>query len=272
MAGGSRVFRGGAWDDAANGSRLTTGGRNSHAPSMSHVLIGFRVVCDYRPPVISNSIGMKLVRIPAGRFMLGSPKDEPGRDADDEPQRPVTIAKPFYMGVYEVTQAEYEKVTGKNPATFNKAGGGGPDHPVEVVSWNDAVAFCWKLSQLPEEKQAGRRYRLPTEAEWEYACRAGTRTAFSFGDDAAKLGDYAWYEDNSRRTTQPVGRKLPNPWGLYDMHGNLGEVTEEITFRGAGYRCKALWCRSASRHSPGAARDFRTNEDGFRVVCDHRSP
>jgi formylglycine-generating enzyme required for sulfatase activity/serine/threonine protein kinase len=230
---------------------------------------GFRVVCDYRPPQITNSIGMKLARIPAGKFLMGSPENEPGRQANDGQQHEVTITKPFHIGVYEVTQAEYEKVTGMNPSKFNKQNGGGPDHPVEMVSWDDAVAFCKKLSELPEEKKAGRVYRLPTEAEWEYACRAGTRTAYSFGDDANKLGDHGWFNGNALGKTHPVGQKRPNPWGLFDMHGNVGEmVTNEFNFRGARYTSMAAWCRGAARHSPGAPRTFRTFEDGFRVVCE----
>src|SRR6266851_1892108 len=127
-----------------------------------------------------QGIVMKLARIPAGKFLMGSPENEPGRQANEGPQHEVTITKPFHIGVYEVTQAEYEKVTGKNPSKFNKDNGGGPDHPVEMVSWDDAVAFCKKLSELSDEKKAGRVYRLPSEAEWEYACRAGTAWSAPF--------------------------------------------------------------------------------------------
>jgi formylglycine-generating enzyme required for sulfatase activity len=175
------------------------------------------------PVQIENSIGMKLNLIPAGRFLMGSPEDEPGRQPNEGPQHEVTISKPFLIGLTEVTQAEYEKVTGTNPSKFNMDNGGGPDHPVGMVSWDDAVAFCKKLSELPEENKAGRVYRLPTEAEWEYACRAGTQTRYSFGDDASKLGDYSWYIQNSQGRSHPVGEKPPNPWGLYDMHGNVPE-------------------------------------------------
>src|SRR5712692_6829482 len=177
-----------------------------------------------------QGIVMKLARIPAGKFLMGSPENEPGRQANEGPQHEVTITKPFHIGVYEVTQAEYEKVTGKNPSKFNKANGGGPEHPVEMVSWDDAVAFCKKLSELPEEKKAGRVYRLPTEAEWEYACRAGTRTAYSFGDDASKLGEYCWYGVSAQSRTHAVGQKLPNGWGLHDMHGNVWEFTIDGAF------------------------------------------
>jgi formylglycine-generating enzyme required for sulfatase activity len=231
---------------------------------------------------------MKLARIPAGKFLMGSPENEPGRQANEGPQHEVTITKPFHIGVYEVTQAEYEKVTGKNPSKFNRDTGGGPDHPVEMVSWDDAVAFCKKLSDLPEEKKAGHVYRLPTEAEWEYACRAGTRTAYSFGDDASKLGEYAWFEGNSQGRTHPAGRKLPNPWGLYDTHGNVAEWCSEwyaekytegpVTdppgspegkmrmVRGGSWRFSEQRARSAVRIL--CTPQFRNDDLGFRVVCD----
>ena len=138
------------------------------------------------------------------------------------------ITKPFCIGVFEVTQQQYQKVMGTNPSRFK-----GPQNPVEQVSWNDAVEFCRKLSALPAEKSSGYEYRLPTEAEWEYACRAGTTTKYSFGDSESELGDYAWYglverlmeiadeRGNSGEKSHPVGGKKPNAWGLFDMHGNV---------------------------------------------------
>jgi formylglycine-generating enzyme required for sulfatase activity len=190
------------------------------------VLIGGGAnLCEAQPPKeITNSIGMKLVLIPKGTFMMGSPKSDEGRQWD-ETQHEVTISKDYYLGVYEVTQAQYEKVMGKNPSYFQgaKVGNENADLPVENVSWDDTVEFCKKLSDLPEEKKAGRVYRLPTEAEWEYACRAGGVTAFSFGESSESLGDYAWFDENSRRQTHPVGQKKPNAWGLYDLHGNVWE-------------------------------------------------
>ena len=132
------------------------------------------------------------------------------------------------MSKYEVTQAQYKAVMGTNPSHFK-----GDNNPVEQVSWNDVVAYCNKLTE--QEKAAGRlpvgyEYRLPTEAEWEYACRAGTTTAFSFGNDESQLGEYAWYRDNSGLTTHPVRQKKPNGWGLYDMHGNVGEWCQDFFF------------------------------------------
>ena len=205
-------------------------------------------------PESADSIGMKFKLIPAGTFTMGD-----GDDAHD-----VTLTKPFKMGVHEVTQAQYEQVMGVNPSKFK-----GADNPVENVSWDDAVEFCRRLSELPAEKAAGNVYRLPTEAEWEYACRAGTTTKYSFGDDESEFGDYAWYCDNSDEQTHPVGSKKPNAWGLYDMHGNVlewcqdwygdypsGSVTDPTgpavgshrVIRGGSWDRTAGYCRSAHRY------------------------
>ncbi|MCI0683814.1 MAG: SUMF1/EgtB/PvdO family nonheme iron enzyme [Gemmataceae bacterium] len=178
------------------------------------------------PVEITNSIGMKLRFIPAGRFRMGSPKTEPGHKSDEEPQHEVMITKAFYMGAFEVTQEQYQKTMEANPAHFQAAVGGGPDFPVEMVWWKDADAFCRKLSELPAERAAGRVYRLPTEAEWEYACRAGSIEAFHFGpgDPADQaLARYDWCARNSGQRTHPVGQLRPNAFGLYDLHGNVME-------------------------------------------------
>jgi formylglycine-generating enzyme required for sulfatase activity len=185
------------------------------------------------PGTITNSIGMKLVPIPAGEFLMGSPDSDPDAYDDEKPQHRVRITRPFFLGACPVTQAEYEQVMGANPSLFKEQ----PANPVEQVSWYDAVRFCNRLSEreslrpfytiegervtVPDWGGAG--YRLPTEAEWEYACRAGTTTRYWFGDDPATLGDYAWYSGNSANTTHPVRQKHPNPWGLHDMHGNVWE-------------------------------------------------
>jgi formylglycine-generating enzyme required for sulfatase activity len=190
---------------------------------------------------LTNSIGMKLVLIPAGSFQMGSPATEDERD-EMELQHEVTISKPFYIGAYEVSQAEYSKVMGapqeggkRNPfnngGRFNEKNGGGPDHPMENVQWDWAVEFCKRLSALPEEKKVGRTYRLPTEAEWEYACRAGSMTPFHHGTslsskDANFNGNYPHGDAEKGpylRRTSKVGSYKPNAWGLYDMHGNVQE-------------------------------------------------
>lgn len=205
------------------------------------------------PETITNSIGIELVLISKGTFTMGSPIEEEGAENDEE-QHEVTINQDYYLGVTEVTQGEYEMVMGTNPSHFQKRVIRKTDstmYPVEQVSWEDAVEFCKVLSDLPEEKQAGRVYRLPTEAEWENACRAGHKTAYGFGESSKSLGDYAWFANNSGSkeldadilwsrlrsnpqeyvdtlfaagcTTHPVGEKNPNAWGLYDMHGNVWE-------------------------------------------------
>jgi formylglycine-generating enzyme required for sulfatase activity len=186
---------------------------------------------------IANSLGMKFVLIPAGTFVMGSPETEKGRH-DDEPQHEVTITRPFYLGVHEVTQEQFEKVMGRNPSSFSShgsnkqrvAGKSSADYPVDNVTWLDAVAFCEKLGALEKKK---RRYRLPSEAEWEYACRAGSKSVFHLGDnlDAYKANFcgliYAAYGNGGAgpflRSTTSVGQYEPNAFGLYDMHGNVQE-------------------------------------------------
>ena len=226
-------------------------------------------------PVKSNSIGMSFKSFPGGTFTMG----------DGNTPHHVTLTQPFELGVYEVTQEQYEAVMGTNPSRFK-----GSQNPVEQVSWDDAVEFCRKLSELPAEKKAGYVYRLPTEAEWEYACRAGTTTEYSYGDSDSKLGAYGWYEGNSGRTTHPVGKKKPNAWGLYDMHGNVwewcqdwygnypsGSVTDptgpasgdDRVLRGGSFLYRSSLARSALRNS--ARPDSRSYSFGFRPARTHRS-
>ena len=178
---------------------------------------------------------------------MGSAADDRQTDRDEKPQHRVRLTQPFYLGVFEITQAQYEVVTGMNPSSFSAKGRGSVKvfgmandrHPVEQVSWLDSVMFCNKLSQR-ESRQPfyaidgekvdvtdwnGLGYRLPTEAEWEYACRGGVRrtSRYCFGDDASSLGDFAWFHDNSEIRTHAVGSKRPNAFGLFDMHGNISE-------------------------------------------------
>lgn len=183
------------------------------------------------PVEITNLIGMKMVLIPPGEFMMGSPDTDPDAQVGEFPQHRVRITQPFYLGAYEVTVGQFKRFVketgyqtdeekGKRRTTWRIAvAGQSDDHPVVVVSWNDAVAFAAWLS-----RKENHVYRLPTEAEWEYACRAGTTTRWSFGDKAAELKHYAWYDANTnRRRPYPIGQKKPNPWGLFDMHGNVEE-------------------------------------------------
>ena len=174
------------------------------------------------------------VFIPPGTFRMGSPPDELDRADWEGPQTAVTISRGFWMGKHEVTQGEYLALMGNNPSHFATIGGYAEDlsRPVEAVTWFDATNYCAVLTQ--RERLAGRMptncvYRLPTEAEWEYACRGWTSTRYSFGDDLSytNLTDYAWYYANSSGMTHPVGQKLPNPWGLHDMHGNVWEWCQD---------------------------------------------
>jgi len=166
-----------------------------------------------RPP-LRNSIGIEFKLLPTGTFTMGR-----AGDLRDENPHQVALSRPYYLGVVEVTNAQWKAVMGSVPSKCSKAN----DHPVESVSWKDAMEFCRRLSALVAEQQAGHVYRLPTEAEWEYACRAGTETWYSFGDDESQLDDYAWFDTNSGYQTHPVGKKEPNAWGLFDMHGNVWE-------------------------------------------------
>jgi len=221
--------------------------------------------------VITNSIGMKLKLIKAGEFMMGS------REAggDEEPVHKVEITKPFYIGVCEVTQEQYEKITGDNPSEFK-----GPKRPVENITWDDAVLFCEKLSE-----KEGTKYRLPTEAEWEYACRATSESEYYWGDEMD--GDYAWYETNGEEKTHEVGQKKPNAWGLYDMSGNVWEFCSDRynedyykssptndpqgpaegttrVLRSGSWKNDQWSCTSAARSN--SIRDYPYPDSGFRVV------
>ncbi len=167
---------------------------------------------------ITNSIGMKFVLIPAGSFMMGCNSDFENCGSGEAPRHSVTITMPFYIGKYEVTQEQWTKVMGSNPSKLK-----GLSHPVEQVNWNDAQQLIKKLNAMENTNV----YRLPTEAQWEYAARAGSDGKYCFGNDESKLGEYAWYEENSDKQTHPVGRKHPNAWGLYDMHGNVWEWVQD---------------------------------------------
>jgi len=224
-------------------------------------------------------IRAEFVYIPPGEFMMGSPEYKPGR-FDDEKLHRVRLTRGFYIQTTQVTQKQWKKVIGSNPSYFK-----GATLPVENVSWNEAVEFCEKLS-----RNTGKKYRLPTEAEWEYACRAGTDTAYCFGNDSERLEKYAWFNENSGEKTHPVAQLESNAWGLYDMHGNVwewcqdwcgdypsGPVTDPIgpssgsgrVERGGGWNGNAQNCRSADRFRNSA--DDRILNLGFRLVLPVRS-
>jgi formylglycine-generating enzyme required for sulfatase activity/tetratricopeptide (TPR) repeat protein len=270
--------------------------RTTHAPPQTE--IAPRQVNPPKPrrqpgEIFTNSIGMKLAWIPAGKFRMGSPPDEKGRMRDEGPPHEVEITQSFYLGVTVVTQAEYEHVAGKNPSWFFKEGGGkdkvkGVDtrrFPVETVSWDEAMTFCNELNKRDEKKPMGWGYGLPTEAEWEYACRAGTATVYFFGDQPQQLGEYAWHDSNSDKRTHEVGGKKPNPWGLLDVYGNVYEWCIDLhsyypdrsvqdpagpeygtkrIVRGGSWVFNPMSCRSAGRYAldPGVC----INSVGFRVV------
>jgi formylglycine-generating enzyme required for sulfatase activity/serine/threonine protein kinase len=175
---------------------------------------------------LAPGVTMEMVLISAGEFLMGSPDSDPQAFSDEKPQHLVRITEPFYLGKYEVTQQQWEALMGtttnprtgtrKNPSRFE-----GPNNPVDSVSWHDCRAFFNKLNK--KSGKSGGKFSLPTEAQWEYACRAGSSTRWCFGDDEAKMDEYGWYDPNSNRTPHPVGQKRPNAWGLYDVHGNVWE-------------------------------------------------
>jgi len=206
-----------------------------------------------------SPLGIDFVLIQPGSFTMGSTMG----DDDEKPLHRVTISKPFYLGKYEVTQGQWQAVMGSNPSLFK----GDPNLPVEYVDWWEVQAFIRKLNA--RDGGQGYEYRLPSEAQWEYAARAGSTMAYSFGDNASQLGDYAWYRDNAGNKTHPVGQKRPNTWGLYDMHGNVWEWVQDWygdyaaavvsdpagpatgsvrVLRGGGWCGYAESCRSAARH------------------------
>ena len=260
-------------------------------------------------PERQQAPAVETVRIGAGDFLMGSPASDHNAQPDEKPQRRVKITRPFLLGKFKVTQALYQDVTGKNPSAFKPDGRRGANlhdedslrRPVESVTWLDAVAFCNRLSERHGLKPyyhvdgsnvsviGGDGWRLPTEAEWEYACRAGTTTRWCFGDDPARLGEYAWFADNSGDMMHPVGLKKPNDWGLHDMHGDVAEwcwdrfdpnyyITAPLSdpaggrgetrvHRGGGWNDAAAQTRSASRQSLGQAYGILTLV-GFRLARD----
>jgi len=313
-------------------NRFTTERRRSASLAAIGFLVSWTMSAHAAPPgkAVTNSLGMKLISIPAGEFVMGAPEREVSKLKEDlekelskeedetteqqaarvrnlETQwevlasethrRRVVLTRPFFLGAYEVTQKEFSSLMEWNPSAHSAHGAkkgalAGTDtnrFPVERVTWEDAVEFCRQLSSLSEEVEAGRTYRLPTEAEWEYACRAGTTTAWYWGQTDKPASDYAWSAKNSGNRTHPVGEKKPNPWGLYDMSGNVAEWCGDWFDPAAG---GTAVCRDPAGPSSGAERilrggsgvsqlaalrsaarsiappDTRSDFRGFRVACD----
>jgi len=256
--------------DETGASSATAAATAARAPS------GFRVAEGAKPEpytntgwaqeVVHEQTGLEMAFIPTGQFQMGSrttPEETSQRYGGDiewmkceRPVHTVRITRPFYMGKYEVTQEVWHRIMGTRPAFLKD-----DRRPIELVTWHECAEFLEK---------AGDGLRFPSEAEWEYACRAGTDTAFHFGNDASDLHRYAWYKGSSAERTHPVGEKLPNPWGLYDMHGNVFEMCADYfdkdyyqqspvddpagpqkgaygVIRGGSWLWKAVDCRSAMR-------------------------
>jgi len=247
----------------------------------------FTVSSGAQEETVKNSVGIEFVRIPAGSFLMGSQATDAGHTDDEIPQHEMVIETPFYISRFEITQKQWLAVMEPeadieddeaNPSAFK-----GEDLPVETISWEDAQAFIAKLNDLEDTDV----YRLPTEAEWEYACRAGTQTNFFFGDDPTMLKDYAWFDSNSEERTHPVGVKKPNPWNLHDMLGNVYEWCQdwydeeyyrkdpknppeepysrpERVARGGYFFSRPRFCRCANRyHFP---LDYAYHTIGLRLV------
>lgn len=230
-------------------------------------------------PNFTNSVGIEFVLIPAGEFDMGSPQKEAGRDEDEGPVHRVKIANAFNMSKHEITQKQWREVMGTNPSYFK-----GDNLPVEQVSWIQVQDFIGRLN----DKEGKIKYRLPSEAEWEYAARAGTTTRYYFGDNTSKLSDYEWFIENSEFKMHEVGQKKPNPWGLYDMHGSVWEWVQDVyhdsyngaptdgsawegnglhrVTRGGSFDYAAGHLRAANRNDRDTG--YRHVNTGFRLVMD----
>lgn len=230
--------------------------------------------------VSSDKIKISTIKIPAGKFQMGSVNELPF--ALETPVHEATISSEFFVSRFLITQEQFWAVMGNNPAKFRHA----TNLPVENVNWFEAKKFCLKMTEL-----SGRNFRLPTETEWEYLCRAGSMTEFFFGDDEKKLPEYAWFESNSREKTHPVGLKKPNNWGIYDIVGNVWEWCEDVwksdyadfpadasanlqniekqhrrSTRGGSWAMNAFRCRSSYRSFDW--NDTATEKLGFRVIME----
>ncbi len=238
------------------------------------------------PESFTNSLGMEFVLVPAGEFLMGSPETEAGRQPDESPIHSLRLDKPFYLGKYEVTRERwYEVMRTAGELGVEDPLPGDSELPVAGVSWDDARAFIIKLNAM----EGTDKYRLPSEAEWEYACRAGSSEKYSFGDAEQELARYAWFGKYQGSAPHPVGQKAPNAWGLYDMHGNVwewvqdswhndyngapsdgrawesGEFSRRIA-RGGSLTGSAESCRAANRAWFGS--DVRNADMGFRLLME----
>lgn len=293
--GKGKVFRGGSYYDFPHS--LRSANRHRHKPNENYTAIGLRVVWEPTNIEQHRSITLplpgrsqlELVRIPAGSFTMGSPVAEVGRQQDEGPQHSVRIAKPFFLGRFEITQTQWEAVMSSNPSTFQRFENSG-QHPVERVSWRDAQQFIAKLNDPKNRVRAG-TFSLPTEAEWEYACRAGSAHRFPWGEDKEyrELTDFAWFNSRAAGKSHPVGSKKPNAWGLFDMHGNVWEWCDDTftaypvsdngvaanedrdtsdetkkVIRGGSWFNEPAALRSANRHRHPL--DSRQTNLGFRVL------
>jgi formylglycine-generating enzyme required for sulfatase activity len=267
---------------------LRSANRHRHLPDGRYTAIGLRLVkeldsMEERTLLLPGSIPLRVVRIPAGRFQMGSPTSEVGHATDEAPVREVSISRPFWLGAWEVTQEQWQSVMGSNPSTFQPATNAS-QLPVERVSWNDAQDFLNRLNALGLG-----RFRLPTEAEWEYAARAGSSERFSFGDDPGyrTLANHAWFYSRAEGRSHPVGAKRPNAWNLYDMYGNVWEwcsdwfapysagpavdpqgppTGREKVIRGGSWFNEPEALRSANRHRHPP--ESRQTNLGLRIVWE----
>ena len=233
---------------------------------------------------LGKNATIRLVLIPAGKFMMGSPPNEKDRSNDESPQHQVRITKPFYMAVTPVTQKQWKAVMVQFPTASGKFVQINDDNAMGMVSWADANDFCRRLSAKTRQS-----VKLPTEAQWEYACRAGSQTRFYYGDDpdASQLSEYAWFDKNIQDQQYPhaVAQKKPNAWGLYDMHGNVNQWCSDCLgpypvgpvsdptgpgsgtlhiFRGGSFMTSPILCRDAARNRNNATR--RIIDNGLRII------
>jgi formylglycine-generating enzyme required for sulfatase activity len=278
-----RVIRGGSFESKE--SQCRSAWRGKEMPYRRAGEIGFRVVLaaeiSIDLPSELNSIGQRLVTIPAGSFLQGSGEG----DETERPEHKVTISRPYQISATEVTKGQWKEIMKTTPWKSNNLVVEGDDYPVTNVTWEDALAFCRQLSSRAEEQGAGRVYRLPTEAEWEFACRGTLDAEYSFGDDPRLLNAFAWYKENSEGVRHPVGTKLPNEFGLFDMHGNVwewcsdwyGDYTDGLAVDPSGphagdFRVIRGGCWiSAARDSRSASRSrytpsIRSSDLGFRIA------